>query len=318
MNKSSNDRVNISSVLKQAAKILLGVTILLILLSKVGFKNTAIALQNFPLWAGSLFLLTIILSILLGGGRIWILNSKCWNQSLANFLLRYLHVQLIGLIIPAKLGDYLLVNKSMDSTGYGESTAVITADKILSVTYILFLGEIGLCILLPGVITSLLLFGTLTAFILVLTTLKADSLLQVSSRLLPLKIRCLLGGFSKELFSIISVKNLSTLSLNFLLFMGRISLSAAGFTVLINSVGISLGFWTFFAVLAVDHMILFIPISFWALGLTESIFLILLSREGIPGDVILGASLYCRVLTLVFLSFVYFLIPYKKVLTSAE
>lgn len=312
MNRSFTPTINLSRIVKHMIRIFIGVVILWVLLLKVGFKDTERSLTSFPVWAGVIFLLAVMIGDIVGGLRLWILNRKCWNCSLLDLIIRYVRVQFIGLIIPAKLGDYLLVSGTGTGKNHGKLAAVITADKILSVICILFLGEWWLLVLFPRQkVVYLLVFVTMFSLVFMRVMLRAKLLRLILRKLLPLKIQALLNGFFREMLSIISFANTPLLSLSCLLFTVRMMLSSGAIMLLINSLGYNLGFMKVFAVLAIDHLVSFIPISVWSLGITESVFLILLAKENIPGNIVLGCTLYCRIIFLASRFVIYFLTSHR-------
>lgn len=304
--------------MKFTIRIAVGVGILAVLFARIGLAETIAALAGFPVWAGLVFMMLLVANTGLGGLRLWALNSRCWRQSLPWFLLRYARVQFIGLIIPARLGDYLLVSRSESNDAYGESTAVITADKILAIASVLVLGELGLWALIPEKVAGFLLLATVMAVSLAFCALKSRFLREAGRKLLPARAKRLFDGFSAELYAIFSLRNMPRMSANIMLFAGRMVLSAAGYYVLFRASGHNVAYARLLLLVAADHLLLFAPVSIWALGLTESLFLAFLVNVDVPAHVVLGANLYWRILNLLLVSVVYFLAPKATIQAEAQ
>jgi len=272
-------------------KILISISILAILIYKIGIINIYDNIKTISNFAIILYLLTYIISWPLSSiNLILILHPLNIKIKFKEILYIRVFSWCIGLISPGRIGEFSLVylfKKKNIPTGIG--SLVFILDTLITLIIMSLISIIGFFTFFPTNQTlKLIIIITIPAIILILTifTEKGRKLLI---KLFLKKYASLFAGFSTSLIKII--KEYKYLILNLILTtIKTISLSII-YYLLILEFGQSVSLYHVILIYSMTSLISLIPITLSGLGIRESASVYLYNLIGVNPTVIISIQI---------------------------
>jgi hypothetical protein len=293
-------------------KFTLGVGILAWLLYQFDLGEVVHVTLNFPIKVYPVLIAAVVAVLACGALRLWVLDSKCWNRPLSSLSIAYTKVQFIGLFIPGRVSDLLLLRKSPSGTTPNRAAAAsaIIVDRFLSCVAVVVFGQLGLAFIYSN---TLWLVGAGLALVVALGFFYATpQLLQLVKRLnipLPLKFHGIAQRIDSALTEVLQHSRGWPLFLNLGLFGLRVMISALTYQVLFQSIDITASSSMILAAMYAAHLVLLVPLTLWGLGTSEMALVFFFNLVPVRGDIVLSVALLSRLITILLLSVVYFFIP---------
>ncbi|MBI4438621.1 flippase-like domain-containing protein [Candidatus Woesearchaeota archaeon] len=276
--------------LSTAAKILLGMAILGLLLYKAGISQTTntIAKTNLLLMLPITALFT--LGLYIGAYNIKILTDAIGtNIGMKDMWNYYITSWAFGLIIPGKVGEFTFVYLSRKHLTTGQAMAVAIIDKITTVITLCALAFTGFFIFME----------TKQAIMLTLLTTAATAIAVAAVLTTPGKniIRRILGKYQKifsgftETTNHLLYRKTGAVAANLAITLLKWGLTAIVTYLIFLSLGQNTNPLTVLSISAATMLISLIPITMSGLGIKEGAAVILYGQTGIPAATTISAHI---------------------------
>lgn len=277
--------------IKNFIRLFVAILLLIILLRWIGIEKIVTTLKTMDLRFIPVIILIFVVNLIIGTANIFVLLTPIKKGlSFAKLLRYYLIAWSVGLFIPGKVGEFMLIYFfKKDGISLGEGSVVYILDKIITLAVLGPLAVIGAFIFLPEyvlLITSLFAgLGILLIFFVFMSS--GRNLLK---KYIFRKLADKFGGFSDTL-KMYFKKEKKILALN--LGITLIKVLGLAYIVYITflSFGINPGFVNVTLATAFKMIVAFIPITMAGLGIREVTEVLLYKQIMVPEAITINVSL---------------------------
>jgi len=294
-------------------KLMVGITLLSILIYKVGFGNLIdILLSTNPL----AFLVIVALAffqILFSSFNIKLISSALNYELSYSYLFKsYTRAWSFGKFMPGGLGElsiaYFLKKKGVPIKS---SFFVAVFDKILTIISLSLISLIGVWVFFPTK-TSIILSILIAFFVLgIFALLLSKSIRKLLKRLILKKYYSKFKGLSKKLDYMFSEKKRFLLA-NLMVTLIKSFFAAVIITFLFILLGIEINIFHVLIINSLTVLVSMVPVTIAGLGTKEATAVFLYSLLGIEATVVLGAYILIRLVTML-IAIILFMIPQKRI-----
>ncbi|MDP3918837.1 MAG: lysylphosphatidylglycerol synthase transmembrane domain-containing protein [Nanoarchaeota archaeon] len=277
--------MKIPKILKTTFKVLISLSIIVFLFTKINPTDFIAALKTFDIYFFLLLLPPYLLALIFGGAA---LKSLFREKSLEKgYYWTYIKAWFLGFITPGRVGEFSIMY-FLRKKGISLSRIIMAyfLDKAISFSILFIIAAISLYFLIEDIT---LLKIELIIFILIIT-----SLLLIINK----NSRKIIRNFSKkfkikrldlilERFSDI-IKNKKGIFNNFILNFSKWITAAFFMYIIFLGFDIHYPFLIIFAVTSIERIVSYLPISIGGLGVREITAVYLYGSQGIPSEIVLS------------------------------
>jgi len=298
-----------------ALRFILGISILALLLYKIGFESILGVFIQMNLVYLPIIVILYFMNLYFGSLNIVILMKPIkTTMTLLDIYKYYMLSWGVGLFIPGRVGEVSLVYflKKHDLP-LGQGFLIFFLDKFVSVLVLGIVSIVGFFIFFD-VGTALWLLGLVLVIIsfsggVIFSTFGRDKIKKYILRKYAKKFK----GFS-QLLKFYMTKKFHLLLLNFLNTTVRWIVSAIIYYFAFLSFGVNLPLWLIFLITCITSVMSFIPITISGLGIRESVGVYLYSLQGIEAPIVASAYLLVVICSYSVAAFIFYFCNYKELI----
>jgi len=276
-----------SNIIKNL-KYILGIIIILILIYISGIEKIINALRETNINFFLLAIATYLASIIIGAINMKILFKHIKNINIIEMTKYFWLSSSFTLILPGRIGSFSLVYfLRKKGINIGECSSMVILDKIITSILSAGLAVIGIMVFFSVAESIKMALILLVIGITGLSMFLSKKFRAIIKNKILRKYSKLFKGFFKTLEKYIRYHK-STISLNMLITIIKQIVASTTHFLLFLSLGYKIDFISLVLISGIEFIITLIPITANGLGFRESVGLILISRLGVPQEVILS------------------------------
>ena len=284
-------------IYKFSIKYVLGISLLLLLIYKVGLSSIISVLKELNWYYIPLVIVTWICLFILGTLNIAILlkplKKKINKLKLFSY---YILSWSFGLFIPGKIGEFALVYfLKKEKLDIAKGLVISLIDKIITIFSLMMISSFGLLMYLKFSIAIKLILLMVAIFIILIVLIFSNFSRNIIKKYILRKYAIKFKNFSNILKTYFK-KHKTVLFLNLLVTFLKWIVSALGILLLFNALDQAVPFIHVFLLNAVVTIIALIPITANGLGIKEYSAVYLFSLIGINTSITAGAYILGAIL----------------------
>ncbi|MBW2981147.1 flippase-like domain-containing protein [Candidatus Woesearchaeota archaeon] len=270
-------------------KVFIGIAILFLLFYAVGISDIVNVLSSMRVAHLPLIMFIYIFSIFIASLNLqYLLYQIKFRMNIWRFFKYFFMNTNIGWIMPGKIGTFALVFLlKKKGFGYGQGTAVLIIDKLVTLLVCSIIGIVGVFVFFGGNYAMefclIIILGFLASFFFLI----ADTGRSVIKKYFLRKYAKIFTGFSKTNVSFLK-KHKGVLLINTLITIIKTFLGAFYAFLIFISLGVSVPVIVLWYIWGIEFIVSLIPITLNGLGTRESVGLYLYSLVGVAPAVVLG------------------------------
>lgn len=256
-------------------------------------------LQYLIPWIGGYYLIVVVL----WGLGLYALLCRIKAIHPADIIISAFKLQIFSIVVPGRIGDLGLLYFLKDHFTFGQISAVLFVDKLITLAVNAVLAIIGLGVMLSwrySLYTTVIMLAGLLLILWFVFKFPQDQLrIGFLARLIE-RFR----GFRAELRAVIADTN--GIGINLLLTIFRFIFAGVSVVVIFWWFGVKLSLFDVILIQAIVQLAGFVPLTIMGLGVQEGLQVLLFGRLGVASEIVLAAGLWGRAIQILFIVSIYF------------
>lgn len=286
-------------------RIFIGISILSLLILKIGASEVLVSISNMSLYIFLLVLFSSLFAYFLASIKIKILIGGLGEEiSAVNSFKYYLPAYALGLLTPGKVGNLsLLYFFKKNKISYGKTLAVLVLDKLITYVVLSIIAIYGFFVFFELDIALKVTFYILLFLIILGFFIKSKKARGLIQDFILGKYAEKFEGFYRNLEFLIRNRK-ARVALNFSLTFGQWALGAFVKYLMFLYFDIHVSFFVVLVINSVGAILTMLPISISGLGITESSAVYLFYKIGIAPAITGGIFLFVTLMRYIIASVV--------------
>jgi uncharacterized protein (TIRG00374 family) len=256
-------------------------------------------LQYLIPWVGGYYLIVVVS----WGLGIYVLLRRIKATPPGDIILSSFKLQIFSIVVPGRIGDLGLLYFLKDNFTFGQVSAVLFVDKLITLAVNAVLAIIGLGVMLSwrySVYAAVIMLAGLLLILWFAFKFPQDTFRFALLERLIERFR----GFRVELRAVISDYN--GICINLLLTISRYIFAGISVVVIFLWFGVKISLFEVILIQAVVQLAGFVPLTIMGLGVQEGLQVLLFGRMGVASEIVLAAGLWGRAIHVLFIVAIYF------------
>lgn len=288
-------------MLRFLIKLAVGFSILGLIVWKIGPQDILTILKSYKIYAfGLINLTTGVAYALAAAGLITLGHTINANLSWAQGAKGIFSSISLSLFLPGRAGDFTLPYFWQKLMRPGECISLLVIDKIVTLIWLLLFSIIGFFFLFKNIALFAILLLCSLCLIILMSLCAIRKTRAIIVQLLPSRLIQYLEG-TVQAFGTIKKHGKKQLIMLFFITGMRIFVNGVGFWVSIYGTGVTAPFVLSIFAVACSQLVSILPISIMGLGTVEAVCLFLLQDTNVQAEVLVGAMIVGRAVTLIWL-----------------
>lgn len=256
-------------------------------------------LQYLIPWIGGYYLIVVVS----WGLGLYVLLRRIKDTHPGDIILSSFKLQIFSVVVPGRIGDLGLLYFLKDNFTFGQVSAVLFVDKLITLAVNAVLAIIGIGVMISwrySVYAAVIMLAGLAVTLWFVFKFPQEKLRFDFLQRLMIRFH----GFRAELRAVMS--DYSAIGINLLLTISRYIFAGVSVVVIFLWFGVNISLFEVILIQAIVQLAGFVPLTIMGLGVQEGLQVLLFGRLGVAAEIVLAAGLWGRAIHILFIVSIYF------------